>query len=144
MKRKKKGSSLILPAGSRVNGATRDRMQGFARELVECGIPPHQVRHHLHSMLTTDIPRQCACGQLHGDATTLSYFQQPHTNTLVLWSKCPECVAIDNSGSPESRLEVEQLHARRVQQWASGLVEPEGVVIIFTFGRPLKREVGRL
>lgn len=131
---------LVLPPGARANRADRGQIQTFARELVGLGVPPGNVRQSLHTMLTTDIPRQCACGALHRDASTLAYFQQAHTNTVVLWAKCPECAEIEKSGSQEANIEADTMHSGRVQAWASGELEPEGVVFIFTFGRPLGRQ----
>jgi len=114
----------------------RDRMMqraiDFARDLARIGVPGHYALEYVNTILTTDIPRQCgSCGALHHDLNTLAYYQQAGTNTIVLWARCDACSKVID----KDRL-LQIATDQRLEAWANRSVEPEGVVVIFTFAQP--------
>jgi len=140
-KRKKNSTNPLTPEKERERMVSQ--AIAFAKDLTKIGVPGVYALEYVNTILSTDIPRQCAaCGALHHDVNALAYFQQAETNTTVLWARCQECsdrYAEADEDENEDYADLDTATAERLASWANREVEPDGVVIIFTFAKSVPK-----
>jgi len=141
MSKKRKPNSVNPRDADWERGQMVSQAVAFAKDLMNaCSVPGYYALDAVNMILDSEMDRQCAsCNALHQNVNSLAYFRQAETNTTVLWALCSDCQEVGEGDDEAAKEALAEESEGRIASWIDETVEPDGVVIIFTFAKAVPR-----